>query len=302
MRVDFKEKITTRKPSWLKKRLPTGPTFEQIKTLIADSHLHTICEEARCPNRWECFSNRTATFMILGNRCTRNCRYCAVEHGPNGRPAKDEADRVAKAAKAMHIDYVVVTSVTRDDLNDGGASFFAETIREIKKSNPGTRVEVLIPDFQGNWDHLHTVLNAGPAVLNHNIETVRYLFPTIRSKADYDRSLNLLSESRRYAPEIPTKSGMMLGLGETDNDIEKTLYDLIEAGCSMVTLGQYLQPTKSHIPVDRFIHPDDFQKWEEKAQAIGFTGVASGPFVRSSYNAKKLYFEHRQDVSQPIPT
>lgn len=211
----------------------------------------------------------------------------------------DEAEQVAKAAKAMHLDYVVVTSVTRDDLNDGGASLFAETIREIKKANSDTRVEVLIPDFQGNGDQLHIVLDAEPAVLNHNIETVRSLYSTIRPEADYDQSLNLLSESKQCAPEIPTKSGMMLGLGETDKEIEKTLYDLIEAGCSMVTLGQYLQPTKFHIPVDRFIHPDDFQKWKEKAHKIGFTAVASGPLVRSSYHAKKLYHECRQSINQP---
>lgn len=297
MNSDLKEKITTEKPSWLKKRLPSGPAFERIKTLIADNHLHTVCEEAQCPNRWECFSNRTATFMILGNKCTRNCRYCAVEHGPNGRPEKDEANRVAKAVKTMRLDYVVVTSVTRDDLNDGGASCFADTIHKIKKSNPGTRIEVLIPDFQGNWDSLHKILDAEPAVLNHNIETVRSLFPAIRPEADYDRSLNLLSESKRYTPDIPVKSGIMLGLGETDDEIEETLLDLKSAECSIVTLGQYLQPSKHHIPVDRFIHPDDFHKWEERARSIGFTGVASAPLVRSSYHAKQLYRKCKKRIA-----
>ncbi len=255
-----------------------------------ESHLHTVCEEARCPNRWECFSNRTATFMILGNKCTRSCRYCAVGSGwPNGQFAEDEADRVAKAAEKLNLNYVVVTSVTRDDLNDGGASVFAETILKIKETIPHALVEVLIPDFNGNHDSLHRVLDAEPSVLNHNIETVPSLFPVIRPGADYHRSLCLLSESSRYAPEIPVKSGIMLGLGETDDETEKTLYDLKKSGCSIVTLGQYLQPSKSHVPVDRFVHPDDFKKWEEKARAIGFQNIAAGPLIRSSYKSKQLY-------------
>ncbi len=296
METNSKENITIRKPPWLKKSLPTGSTFQRIKTLIADSHLYTVCEEAKCPNKWECFSNQTATFMILGNKCTRNCRYCAVEQGPNGQPETDEADRVAKAIKTMQIKYAVITSVTRDDLNDGGASVFADTIQKIKKVNPDTLVEVLIPDFQGNGDSLHKVLDAKPTVLNHNIETVRSLYPTIRPEADYDRSSNLLFESNRYTPDIPVKSGIMLGLGETDDEIEGTLLDLKSAGCSIVTLGQYLQPSRHHVQVDRFIHPEEFKKWKEKARKIGFRSVASSPLVRSSYNSKKLYKECEKDT------
>ena len=251
--------------------------------------LHTVCQEARCPNQWECFSRNTATFLIMGDRCTRNCRFCAVLHGPRGEPDPEEPSRVAEAARSLGLDYVVVTSVTRDDLPDGGASLFAETIREIRRKKPGTDVEVLIPDFQGNERALALVLDAGPAVLNHNIETVERLYPEVRPGADYGRSLKLLERARTYSPAIPRKSGMMLGLGETAEEVRGTLRNLLEAGCMMLTLGQYLQPSESHLPVSRFVPPEEFETWRTVALDMGFSAVFSGPFVRSSYRAGEMH-------------
>jgi len=219
----------TPKPPWLKKRLPSGPDFENVKVLINKSQLHTVCQEAKCPNIWECFSKHTATFLILGDRCTRNCRFCAVTHGPLTPPDPEEPIRVAKAAQAMGLQYVVVTSVTRDDLTDGGAGTFADTILEIHNRMPDTKVEVLIPDFQGNAQALETVLKAHPEVLNHNIETVPRLYSTVRPEAVYARSLGLLKSVRKFDPAIPTKSGLMLGLGETSDEIRQTLEDLLDA-------------------------------------------------------------------------
>ncbi len=265
-----------------------------MRSLLAESNLNTVCKEAKCPNQWECFSNKTATFMILGSKCTRNCKYCAVEHGPDSLPDLDEAERVGKAAKTLDLSYVVVTSVTRDDLPDGGASIFADTIIKIREHNPKALVEVLIPDFKGNEANLKMVLKAKPTVLNHNIETVSCLFPKIRPGADYHQSLKLLKASSEIATNIPAKSGIMLGLGETDSDIQETINDLLEYGCSILTMGQYLQPSKKHVPVDRFIHPDEFKKWETKALGMGFKSVAAGPFVRSSYNSRKLYKDIRK--------
>ena len=293
MKIRPKNSPLTRKPAWLKRSLPTGPEYERVRSLISESNLNTVCQEAKCPNQWECYSNRTATFMILGARCTRNCRYCAVENGPDGLPAADEPQRVAEAAKLLGLSYVVVTSVTRDDLPDGGAGIFAETIRQTRAANPEALVEVLIPDFNGDPEALKTVLDAGPAVLNHNIETVAALFPEIRPGASYRQSLELLRRSGEHRPDIPVKSGIMLGLGETDEQIRETIGDLLSAGCAILTLGQYLQPSKAHVPVDRFIHPDTFAAWEEEARKMGFAAVAAGPFVRSSYDSRKLFLETR---------
>ncbi len=278
-----------RKPRWLTRRLPSAPEYEQVRSLISKGRLHTVCEEAKCPNQFECFSRRTATFLILGSRCTRNCRFCNVAHGPTGPPDPEEPRRVAEAAERMGLRYVVVTSVTRDDLPDGGAGLFAETITEIRRRVPGALVEVLIPDFGGDATALRTVLKAHPNVLNHNIETVPRLYPTVRPKAIYERSLELLRRSAAAFPEIPTKSGIMLGLGETEAEIHDTLEDLRTAGCRFLTIGQYLQPSRDHLPVERFIPPEEFNAWREKALALGFTEAASGPFVRSSYHAKDLY-------------
>lgn len=277
------------KPKWLKKRLPTGIDTCDISALIDDQALHTVCQAAKCPNQWECFSNHTATFLIMGDRCTRNCRFCGVEQGPSRLPDPGEPGRVAAAATKMNLTYVVVTSVTRDDLEDGGASFFAETIRALRKKIKNVRVEVLVPDFQGNLQALETVVKAAPDVLNHNIETVPRLYSVARPQADYHQSLDLLKNVRSIDASMPTKSGLMLGLGETDDEIQNVLNDLVHAGCSILTLGQYLQPTKQHLPVKKYVRPEQFEQWRKKALEIGFVEVAAGPFARSSYHAKEVF-------------
>jgi lipoic acid synthetase len=277
------------KPRWLKKRLPTGPQYEKVKELVGKDRLHTVCQEAKCPNMWECFSQQTATFLIMGSRCTRNCRFCSVAQGPVEPPDPAEPDRVASAARQMGLSYVVITSVTRDDLADGGAAFFAETIEAVHRRIPSAQVEVLIPDFQGNAAALQAILAARPDVLNHNIETVPRLYTLVRPQARYQRSLQLLSRVQKYAPGLPIKSGLMLGLGEYSDEIRSTLKDLFDAGCRILTLGQYLQPSKAHLPVKRFVTPEEFEQWRQLAIEIGFSEVASGPFVRSSYHAKELY-------------
>ncbi len=278
-----------RKPPWLRRRLPSGPEFEEVKGVLRGAHLHTVCEEAQCPNMWECFSKRTATFLILGDCCTRNCRFCAVSHGSPDPPDPQEASRVAEAASSMGLRHVVVTSVTRDDLPDGGAGLFADTIRAIHAGAPDTSVEVLIPDFQGREADLETVVRARPDVLNHNLETVERLYPAVRPEAGYGRSLDLLARVRRSAPTLPVKSGLMLGLGEQPAELRGALSDLLEAGCRMLTLGQYLQPTREHLPVERFVPPEEFEAWRALALAMGFEQVASGPFVRSSYHAGEMF-------------
>jgi len=277
------------KPPWLKRRLPYGPDFETLRGLIDEGALHTVCQEARCPNIWECFSHRTATFLIMGPRCTRNCRFCAVSHEPVRPLNPDEPDRVAGAAARMGLKYIVITSVTRDDLADGGASHFAATIEAVHHRLPDAKIEVLIPDFKGSRAALQTVLNAGVDVLNHNMETVPRLYPTVRPQADYQQSLTLLERAAVLAPGVATKSGLMLGLGETGGEIQQVLTDLVACGCGFLTLGQYLQPSAGHLPVKRYIPPEEFEQWRRKALDMGFRGVASGPFVRSSYHAKDLY-------------
>lgn len=277
------------KPPWLKRRIPSGAAYQEVRRLLKNGCLHTVCEEACCPNLGECFSQGTATFLILGDRCTRHCRFCAVGHGPPGPPDPDEPRRVAEAAKAMALKYVVVTSVTRDDLPDGGADLFAQTILALRKDLPDAKVEVLIPDFQGDDQALKKVMEARPDVLNHNVETVPRLYPTVRPGAVYTRSVRLLARARGVDPSVATKSGLMLGLGESDDEIRRTLQDLVEAGCTMLTLGQYLQPSGDHLPVVRFVPPEEFDRWKQTAFRTGFTEVASGPFVRSSYHAHELY-------------
>lgn len=277
------------KPAWLKRRIPSGATYREVRRLLRSEGLHTVCEEACCPNLGECFSQGTATFLILGDRCTRNCRFCAVAHGPLSPPDPDEPRRIAEAAKAMGLKYVVVTSVTRDDLPDGGAGLFARTIRALRESVRGIVVEVLIPDFQGEDGALRTVVSARPDVLNHNLETVPRLYRSVRPGAVYARSVHLLKRARELDSFAATKSGIMLGLGESDEEVDTTLHDLVAAGCTMLTLGQYLQPSKEHLPVARFVSPEEFDRWRERALRMGFTQVASGPFVRSSYHARELY-------------
>ena len=279
------------KPAWLRKRLPTGPAYENVRAMIKKGALHTVCQEAKCPNQWECFSHKTATFLILGDRCTRTCGFCAVAHGPDGSLDKQEPDRVAAAAAALELKYVVVTSVTRDDLPDGGAAVFADTITQLRRRIRDVKVEVLVPDFGGSQASLEAVLTAQPDVLNHNLETVARLYPQVRPEAVYARSLKLLKTAARLTPAIPTKSGLMLGLGETEDEIERALSDLLTVGCKMLTLGQYLQPTEAHLPVQNYIEPGQFDRWKQKALDAGFEQVASGPFVRSSYQAHTLYAE-----------
>ena len=282
-------RISIKKPVWLRRRLPTGPDYEQVRGLISKGRLHTVCQEAKCPNQFECFSARTATFLILGSKCTRTCRFCAIDGGPSGPPDPQEPARVAAAAQRMNLRYVVLTSVTRDDLPDGGAGLFAETIRRIRRLSADMMIEVLIPDFQGDPQALEVVLQAGPHVLNHNIETVPRLYATVRPEAVYERSLVLLARVSAFEKPIPAKSGLMLGLGETSREIRETLKDIYMTGCKILTLGQYLQPSKRHLPVKRFVTPEEFDRWRNEALEIGFAEAVSGPFVRSSYHAQELY-------------
>lgn len=282
-------KTKSKKPPWLTRRLPSGPEYEKIRGLMNQGRLHTVCQEARCPNIWECFSSRTATFLILGDRCTRNCRFCAVAHLPVEPPDAGEPERVAEAVAKMGLGYVVVTSVTRDDLPDGGAGHFAATIRAIRRRVPQAGIEVLIPDFKGDAAALRSVLDAKPHVLNHNIETVPRLYADVRPGAVYSRSLALLGQARQHDASVATKSGLMLGLGETDPEIRQTLRDLLDVGCRLLTLGQYLQPSREHLPVARYVPPAEFDHWKQSALQMGFNEVASGPFVRSSYHAQELF-------------
>lgn len=277
------------KPPWLRRRLPRDPNYQKVRNLIAAEKLHTVCQAAACPNQFECFSQRTATFLILGDHCTRNCRFCNIEEGPQGPLDAEEPLRVAEAAAKLRLRYVVVTSVTRDDLPDGGAQIFNATIKAIYRRLPDAKIEVLIPDFKGDARALETVLEAGPTVLNHNMETVAALYSDVRPQADYRRSLDLLRRSREIAAHIPTKSGIMLGLGESSEELEQTLADILATGCRLLTIGQYLQPTKKHLPVSRYVPPEEFEAWKEFARSLGFKTVASGPFVRSSYNAHQLF-------------
>jgi len=281
--------IRTSKPPWLRRRLPSGPEYEKVRTLIRSGDLHTVCQEAKCPNQFECFSSRTATFLILGSQCTRSCGFCNIELGDAGPPDPDEPDRVARAAEKMKLRYVVVTSVTRDDLPDGGAGMFARTIGCLKERIPDVQVEVLIPDFRGDESALAIVLEAGPEVLNHNLETVKRLYPVVRPEADYQRSLDLIAAVGRMSPSIPAKSGLMMGLGETLAEVQEAILDLYRAGCRILTLGQYLQPSSRHLPVSRFVPPEEFDGLRQFAEKTGFDKVASGPFVRSSYHAGELF-------------
>ena len=273
------------KPDWLKVRAPGSPSYLRLKGLMRDLKLHTVCEEAQCPNIGECWNHGTATFMILGDVCTRACSYCAVAHGRPAAVDLGEPERVANAIHTLDLNYVVITSVDRDDLPDGGASIFADTIRRTRARLPHCRIEVLIPDFQGNEEALHAVLDARPDVLNHNTETVPRLYRMARSGGRYPRTLQLLARSRRYAPAIPTKTGLMVGLGEERDEIIATFTDLRAAGCEILTVGQYLRPSAAHAPMARYYHPDEFRDLKQVALELGFVHVESGPLVRSSYHA-----------------
>ena len=283
------------KPPWIKVRLPSNPVFFSTKALISDLRLHTVCESAQCPNRWECWSQGTATMMIAGDRCTRACGFCAVPSGkPAGPPDENEPLRVAEAVAKMGLRYAVVTSVNRDDQPDGGAQIFARTIEEIRRRVPGCKVEVLIPDFRGNWDALNVVLATRPDVLNHNTETVPRLYRQVRRGALYERSLELLRRAKTAHPEVPTKTGLMLGLGEEKDEVLATMQDLAAQGTNILTLGQYLQPTREHLPVVRYVRPDEFVEFKVRGEAMGFKHVEAGPLVRSSYHAfEQTEFAHK---------
>jgi len=273
------------KPEWLKVRAPGSPNYTRLKELMRDLNLHTVCEEAHCPNIGECWHHGTATFMILGEICTRACAYCAVSHGRPAPLEPDEGIRVGKAIETLGLNYVVITSVDRDDLKDGGASIFADAIRETRARRPECRIEVLIPDFQGREEPLRTVLDARPDVMNHNVETVPRLYRMARSGGRYSRTLELLDRSRNYAPAIPTKTGLMVGLGEEHDELVETFTDLRSVGCQILTIGQYLRPSSEHAPMTRYYHPDEFRELKRLALDLGFVHVESGPLVRSSYHA-----------------
>lgn len=285
--MSTRERTREPKPDWLRIRLTTDGSYAEIKDMMRAKTLHTVCEEARCPNIYECWANRTATFMILGDICTRACRFCAVKTGLPTELDLQEPERVAEAAEQMGLQHCVVTSVARDDLADGGASIFAATIKAIRKRLPLCSVEVLIPDFMGNWDALKIVMDAKPDILNHNIETVKRLSDKVRAKAKYDRSIELLQRAKALQPSIPTKSSIMLGVGEERDEILEAMDDLRAVDVGILTLGQYLQPTPNHLAVERYVHPDEFKALKEEGMKRGFSHVESGPMVRSSYHAHK---------------
>jgi lipoic acid synthetase len=277
-----------RHPDWIKTRIGGGTTYASVRKQLRDAHVHTICEEAKCPNIGECFSRGTATFLILGDTCTRNCLYCNVSHGTAKPLDSNEPFHIAKSVQKLKLTYAVITSVTRDDLDDGGAQHFKETIDCIKKLNPNCNVEVLIPDFNGNDRSLRTVLSAKPTILNHNIEVVSSLFDRIRPQGNYTQSLTLLKNSKEINPKIPTKSGFMLGIGEDTSEILTLLDDLRSVDVDFLTIGQYLQPSADHIPVKKYYSPHEFKFLKEKALEKGFCQVESAPLVRSSYHAESF--------------
>ncbi len=274
---------------WLKKRLPTGDGVERVRALVAGQSLHTVCQSARCPNLNECWSRRAATFMILGDLCTRTCRFCTVLKGKPLAPDEAEPAHVAAAAAELGLLHVVITSVDRDDLEDQGAGHFAATIRAVRERLPTAAIEVLTPDFRGDLDLVGVVVAARPTIYNHNLETVPRLYPRVRPGAGYERSLSVLRHAKALDPKGITKSGLMLGLGERDDDLDQTLRDLRTIGVDVLTLGQYLRPSMAQLPVERFVPPEEFEAWARRGKELGFLSVASGPFVRSSYNAAEVY-------------
>src|SRR3954471_23093933 len=279
-----------RKPSWLKMKMPAGEGYARLLNLVNEQKLHTVCQSAKCPNMGECWAAGTATLMILGDVCTRSCGFCHIATGKPPTLDLDEPRRVGQAVATMNLKHVVITSVNRDELPDGGAAVWAETIRQIRATSPGTNVEVLIPDFCGNWGALQLVLDERPEILNHNLETVPRLYSRVRPQAKYHRSLKLLQIAKQQG--LVSKTGMMLGLGEMEDEIDRVLDDLVAIGCEILTLGQYLQPTLKHLPVERWVHPDEFASWKIRGEARGLRHVESGPLVRSSYHAEKQVMAH----------
>ena len=287
-----------RKPDWLKVRFPAGDRYQRLQSLMREQGLHTVCEEARCPNIGECWNAGTATFMILGDVCTRSCGFCAVTTGRPGAVDAMEPYRLAQAVRTLKLDYVVITSVNRDDMPTGGAEIFAACIRAIRHDGANVRVEVLLPDFKGNWDALAEVVEARPFVLNHNIETAPRLYPQVRPQARYERSLELLRRAKDAAPDMLTKSGFMVGLGETPGELFRVMRDLKASGCDIVTIGQYLRPTIQHLPIDRYYEPEEYEAFRQYGREIGLLHVEAGPLVRSSYHAEK---QSAGDTAAPRP-
>jgi lipoic acid synthetase len=296
--------MTQRLPEWLTIRLPRPDTIKEVEQMMRSKSLHTVCESARCPNLPECWSKKTATFMILGDTCTRSCGFCAIKVGRGLTVNPDEPEDVAKVTEDLGLKHVVVTSVARDDLADEGSVQFAETIKALRAKNPLTIVEVLTPDFKGKKWCIKNVTDARPDIFNHNIETVERLHTVVRPQAKYDRTLSVLKTVKELDPTIYTKSGIMLGLGETREEVIKTLEDLKAVGVDAITIGQYLRPTMKHLPVNTFVHPDEFKEYEKIGEDMGFAFVASGPFIRSSYNAiefsKKVMSERLNKMEQPV--
>ena len=285
--------MARRHPNWLKVKLPSGDRFMALRALIDEKKLHTVCQSAHCPNIEECFNRGVATFMILGDVCTRDCLFCNISHGKPHRVDPEEPLRVAQAVRELSLNYAVITSITRDDLPDGGAEHFAATIETIKELNPDCEVEVLIPDFQGSIESLEKVIQKKPKVLNHNMETVKRLYPVARAQADYHRSFELLKNVKSIDPQMYTKSGLIIGLGEEYREILQTIDELCKIQCDILTIGQYLQPTKRHLPIKKYYHPKEFQNLKKYALEAGFKWVESGPLVRSSYHADALFQQNR---------
>ena len=288
-RIPIKIEVTDkpmRKPAWIRAKSPAGPEVQRLKSVLRENQLYTVCEEASCPNLGECFAHGTATFMIMGDICTRRCPFCDVAHGRPDPLDENEPHNLAQTIKAMGLRYVVVTSVDRDDLRDGGAGHFVACIQAVREASPDIRIEILVPDFRGRKDRALNILRtAPPDVFNHNLETVPRLYKQARPGSDYAWSLDLLRQFKREHPGVPSKSGLMLGLGETLDEVEQVMRDMREHNVEMLTLGQYLQPSKHHLPVNRYVHPDEFEKLRVLGESLGFSQVASGPMVRSSYHA-----------------
>jgi len=281
-------RVRINKPKWLRVKLPTGENYKKVRSLVSEHKLHTICESGNCPNMGECWGEGTATFMILGNICTRSCGFCAVQTGRPEEADEFEPGNVAKSVKLMGVKHAVITSVDRDDLKDGGSEIWAQTVRAIRHQSPGTTMETLIPDFAGKWENLQRIIDVAPEIVSHNLETVRRLTKQVRIQAKYDRSLEVLFRLKKGG--MRTKSGIMLGLGETEEEILETMQDLRSVNVDVLTIGQYLQPTAKHLPIAEFVTPEKFAEYKEKGMAMGFRIVESGPLVRSSYHAEKHMF------------
>ena len=281
--------MQTKRPDWLRVKLPGGEAYHRMKDLLKTANLHTVCEEAVCPNIGECFGQATATFLILGDVCTWRCNFCAVTKGVPSALEEREPEKIAQAVEQIGLRHVVITSVTRDDLPDGGADHYAKTIKTIRTQNPTCTIEVLIPDFKGSENALEMVLNESPHILNHNLETVPRLYPNVRPGADYERSLSLLEKAKELDPELTTKSGLILGMGEEHEEIIDVMKGLREIGCDILTIGQYLCPGKGFLPIKRFYHPDEFKRLRHEGEKMGFRHIESGPLVRSSYHAAEQF-------------